>query len=203
MQVHTLPEPEAAYEDTLRRLMDPKKRSDGPTEADLDAGFEGGDAPGPLDQEPGRRPGVAILLSWKEPWKFLNLLRRWLQLLARTLPPSNTPFEDPVEVLKEYKVSLTVVVQHVEAQESLEREGFKEEAFDYISQCLRTAILPLSAALVYTPSSPPPQQSGAPLSDIQKVLFTSLDLDLAPLSPAPPKGTTTTKREDLAPKHNV
>ncbi|KAI6855639.1 hypothetical protein KC338_g8784 [Hortaea werneckii] len=203
LQVHTLPEPEAAYEDTLRRLMDPKKRSDSQPEADLDAGFEGGDAQGRPDQEKESRPGVAILLSWKEPWKFLNLLRRWLQLLARTLLPSNTPFEDPVEVLKEYKIPLTVVVQHVEAQEGLEREGFKEEAFDYISQCLRTAILPLSAALVYIPSSPPPQQSGAPLSDVQKVLFTSLDLDLAPLSPAPPKGTTTTKREDLAPKHNV
>lgn len=200
LEVHTLPEPEGGYEGTLRRLMDVGRKREGRGEVDDDAGFAGGDEE---EREGERRPAVALLLSWKEPWRFLSLLRRWLQLLARALLPANTPHEDPVEVLKEHQISLTIVVQHVEAQESLEREGYKEESFDYISQCLRTAVLPLSAALVYTSSSPPPQQPGASLSDVQKVLFTSLTLDLTPLSPAPAKGTTATKREDLTPKHNV
>ncbi|KAK3676813.1 hypothetical protein LTR78_003017 [Recurvomyces mirabilis] len=127
----------------------------------------------------------------------------WLQLLARSLLPPETADEDPMEVVKEHKLALTIVVQHVEAQESLERDGYREESFDYISQCLRTAVLPLSAALVYTSSSTPPQQPASTLSDVQKVIFTGMALDLAPLSPAPSKTTTTANRDDLAPKHNV
>ena len=201
LELHTLPEPEMAYEQTSRRLLGPdeKKENANANETDGDEAFAGGDVP----KEERRRPAVAVLLSWKEPWRFLSLLRRWLQLLARSLLPADTAFEDPIAVLKEYKLSLTVIVQHVEAQEGLEREGYREESFDYISQCLRTCILPLSAALVYTTSSPPPQQPGSALSEVQKVLFSSLCLDLGPLSPAPAKSTTTAKRDDLVPKHNV
>lgn len=199
VEVHTLPEPEGAFELTLRRLLDAGKKGKEGSGVDADEGF----ASGATQKEESRRPAVALLLSWKEPWRFLSLLRRWLQLLARALLADGSPDEDPFEVLKEYKLSVTVVVQHVEAQEGLEREGYREESFDYISQCLRTCLLPLSAALVYTSSNPPPQQPGSALSEPQKVLYTSLQLDLGPLSPAPAKGTTSTKRDDLAPKHNV
>ncbi|KAK5696111.1 hypothetical protein LTR97_008531 [Elasticomyces elasticus] len=194
LDVHTVPEAEEGYERTLRRLLGEKKGKDEGMDGDVDEGFAGGDVKG-------RRPAVAILLSWKEPWKFLALLRRWLQLLASALLPADAAPEDPLEVLKEHKIALTVVVQHVEAQEALEREDYREETFDYISQCLRTCILPLSAALVYTSASLPPQQPGSPLSEIQKVLYASLSLDLTPLSPATAKGTTTTNRAELAPKH--
>ncbi|KAK4950704.1 hypothetical protein LTR10_010697 [Elasticomyces elasticus] len=198
LDVHTVPEAEEGYERTLRRLLGEKKGKDEGMEGDVDEGFVGGD----VKVEEGRRPAVALLLSWKEPWKFLSLLKRWLQLLASALLPADAAPEDPLEVLKEHKIALTVVVQHVEAQEALEREDYREETFDYISQCLRTCILPLSAALIYTSASPPPQQPGSPLSEIQKVLYASLSLDLVPLSPAPAKSaTTTTKREDLTPKH--
>ena len=192
LNVHTLPDAEAEYEGVLRRVI-------GATTAE-----EGvGDEPAEGEGVGGRRPGVALLLTWKEPWNFLGLLRKWLQLLARSLLPPDAPPEDPVHVLKERGVALTVVVQHVEAQEGLEREGYREEVFDYIAQCLRTTLLPLAAALVYTSSNPIPQQPGSPLSDVQKVLYTSLELDLGPLSPAPAKRPPTAKRDDLAPKHNV
>ncbi|KAK4544727.1 hypothetical protein LTR36_003976 [Oleoguttula mirabilis] len=199
VEVHTLPGTEGAYERTLRRLVAGKKQERGEVEVEAEDDFGKDDA----QKEEARRPAVALLLSWKEPWRFLDLLRRWLQLLARALLPAGSSPESPVEVLKEHKLDLTIVVQHVEAQEALEREGYQEESFDYISQCLRTCILLLSAALVYTTSSPPPQQPGSALSEVQKVLFTRLALDLGPLSPAPPKGTTAMRREDLAPKHNV
>ncbi|KAK3647764.1 hypothetical protein LTR22_013601 [Elasticomyces elasticus] len=197
LEIHTVPEAEEGYERTLRRLLEIRKGKDEGTEGEADEGFAGGD----VKVEEGRRPAVALLLSWKEPWKFLALLRRWLQLLASALLPADAAPEDPLEVLKEHKIALTVVVQHVEAQESLEREDYREETFDYISQCLRTCLLPLSAALIYTSASLPPQQPGAPLSEIQKVLYASLSLDLAPLSPAPAKGTTPANRSDLDPKH--
>ncbi|KAK4561532.1 hypothetical protein LTR86_004850 [Recurvomyces mirabilis] len=196
VEVHTLPEPEGVYEGTLRRLLAVKSEGRGDGVED-DVGGEVGSR----EVRP-PRPEVCLLLSWKEPWVFLSLTRQWLQLLARSLLPPETADEDPMEVLKEHKLALTIVVQHVEAQESLERDGYREEGFDYISQCLRTAILPLSAALLYTSSSTPPQQPASALSDVQKVIFTGIALDLAPLSPAPSKGTTT-KRDDLAPKHNV
>ncbi|KAK3072585.1 hypothetical protein LTR53_006539 [Teratosphaeriaceae sp. CCFEE 6253] len=198
LEVHTLPEPEVDYERTLRRLLMPKVEKDQRNQGDGDD-FASGDAA----SGEGRRPAVALLLSWKEPWRFLTLLRRWLQLLARALLPLDARFEDPLEVLKEHKLAVTVCVQHVEAQEGLERESYSEESFDYISQCIRTCILPLSAGLVYTSSTPPPQQPGSPLSDVQKVMYISLGLDLAPLSPSPPKSSTTVRRDDLGPKHNV
>ncbi|KAK5719437.1 hypothetical protein LTR15_007961 [Elasticomyces elasticus] len=197
LDIHTVPEAEEGYERTLRRLLEVRKGKDEGTEGDVDEGFAGGD----VKVEEGRRPAVALLLSWKEPWKFLALLRRWLQLLASSLLPADAAPEDPLDVLKEHKIALTVVVQHVEAQEALEREDYREETFDYISQCLRTCILPLSAALVYTSASPPPQQPGSSLSEIQKVVYTSLSLDLGPLSPAPAKGTIPANRAELAPKH--
>ncbi|TKA67860.1 hypothetical protein B0A55_08411 [Friedmanniomyces simplex] len=198
LEVHTLPEPEVEYERTLRRLLEVKEKKEGDGE-DVDDGFAGGTE----KTEEGRRPAVCLLLSWKEPWRFLSLLRRWLQLLAQSLPPPGARAEDPLEVLKEHRLALTVVVQHVEAQEGLERENYREETFDYISQCIRTCVLPLSAALVYTSSSSPPQQPGAALSETQKVVYSSVGLGLSPLSPAPPKGSTPARREDLAPKHNV
>ncbi|KAK5682207.1 hypothetical protein LTS10_005333 [Elasticomyces elasticus] len=199
LDVHTVPEAEEGYERTLRRLLEMKKGKDEGGMEDADEGFAGGDDV--KLEEGGRRPAVALLLSWKEPWKFLALLKRWLQLLASALLPADAAPEDSLEVLKEHKIALTVVVQHVEAQEALEREDYREETFDYISQCLRTCLLPLSAALIYTSASPPPQQPGSPLSEIQKVLYTSLALDLTPLSPAPAKGTTPANRAELAPKH--
>ncbi|KAF2770692.1 hypothetical protein EJ03DRAFT_326320 [Teratosphaeria nubilosa] len=201
VELHTLPEPEPVYEQTLRRVLDPRKGKDQDAEVDPDEGFAAAAEPTPGEEVP--RPAVAILLSWNEPWRFLSLLRRWLQLLARSLLPPDSPHENPNDVLKEHKISLNIVVQHVEAQEALEREGYREESFDYISQCLRTCVLPIAASLVYVSSNPPPQQSGSPLSEVQKVLFTSLGLDLGSLSPAPAKGTAPTKREDLLPKHNV
>lgn len=197
VEVHTLPEAEEGYEGVLRRLLNGEK--DGKRENDVDDD----DATGPTQHEEARRPAITLLLSWKEPWRFLALLRRWLHLLAHALLPPDSRPEDPLDILKAHSLALTVVVQHVEAQEGLEREGYKEDAFDYISQCLRTCLLPLSAALVYTSTSPPPQQPGSPLSEVQKVLFTSLQLDLATLSPAPAKGSLPTKIEDLAARHNV
>ncbi|KAK5113039.1 hypothetical protein LTR85_011061 [Meristemomyces frigidus] len=198
VEVHTLPEPDEAYEQTLRRLLEVKQKSGGAEDVEVDV------ASGDAQEKEARRPAVALLLSWKEPWRFLNLLRRWLKLLAQALlPPDDASRGDVVGVIKERKLSLTIVVQHVEAQEGLEREGYREESFDYISQCLRTCILPLSAGLVYTSSSLPPQQPGSALSEVQKMLFTSLSLELGPLSPAPSKGTTAARRGDLTPKHNV
>ncbi|KAK5136673.1 hypothetical protein LTR08_002326 [Meristemomyces frigidus] len=197
VEVHTLPEPDGAYEQIVRRLLEVKPQED--SGADLEDEMDSEEA----EKEDRKPPAVALLLSWKEPWRFLGLLRQWLQLLAQALLPAGSSPEDPVEVLKEHKLSLTIIVQHVEAQEVLEREGYKEESFDYISQCLRTCLLPLSAALAYTSSNPPPQQPGSVLSEVQKVLFTSLGLDLGSLSPTPVKTTTPTKKEPLVPKHNV
>ena len=191
VEVHTVPEAEVGYEETLRGLLRVRKtgRDDGEVEVPEGEGEDEGE---------GRRPAVCILLSWKEPWLFLSQLRRWLHLLSRSLLPSTAPKdENPLEVIKEHALSLTVVLQHVEAQESLERENFTEETFDYISQTLRTCLLPLSAGLVYTASASPPQQPGAPLSEIQKVLYTSLGLDVSALQA---KGG---KKEEVQPRHNV
>lgn len=200
VECHCFPgEGVGGFEGTLRRLMVGK----GGAEVDEDSEKD-------VKKEYQRRPSVALLLSWKEPWLFLEQLRKWLQLLARSMVPAEQVrrVEDPVDMLKEAGLHLTVVVQHVEVQEGLERENYKEETFDYISQHLRTCILPLSAGLVYTSSSSPPQQPGAPLNEVQKVLFSSLDLDLGVLSPknAGRPGSSagsTLKRDELAPRHNV
>lgn len=161
-------------------------------------------------QETAKRLAVTVLLSWREPWKFLSKLRAWLQLLARSLSTPAHTTEDPVDVIKEHGIPVTFVVQHVEAQEMLEREGWSEETFDYVSQVLRTAILPLHplSALLFTPSNALPQQSGAPLTEAQKVLYTALDFDLAALSPRVSTSNTGSggvpaKKEDLTPRHNV
>nr|POF06973.1 hypothetical protein CFP56_31597 [Quercus suber] len=195
LELHTIPEPEKGYEQTLRKLLEPQGGRDEDDDMLEDGGFDDG-------EKEYFRPAVAILLSWKEPWRFLELLRRWLQLLARALAPSERPVVDPVDVLRGYELPITLVVQHVEAQEGLEREGYREESFDYISQCLRTCVLPLQSGLVYTSSNPPPQQPGSPLTEIQKLIYSALRFDIAALSPAPPKTGTPTKREDLAPQHN-
>jgi dynein light intermediate chain 1 len=200
---------EVGYEETLRRVLVPRKVVE-------DAGKGGEEAEDTMlegvngEEAEGRRPSIAILMSWQRPWEFLDTLRKWFALLSRALLPVEAPKdENPLEVLKEYGISLSVVLQHVEAQEDLERENYKDDTFDYISQCLRTCLLPLSAGLVYTPSAPPPTQPGAPLNEVQKVIYASLGLDIAALQPrtgARPgssSGTQQKAREELQPKHNV
>ncbi|KAK3696053.1 hypothetical protein LTR37_018134 [Vermiconidia calcicola] len=194
------------YEETLRRLMRRKNRSG--RDNTLDDDFNGGEDEG----GDGKRPSICILLSWHAPWTFLGTLKRWFALIARALLPPEAPkHENAVEVLREHGINLTVVLQHVEAQEDLERENYKDDDFDYISQVLRTCLLPLSAGLVYTPTSPQPQQPGSPLNDVQKVLYTSLGLDIGALQPRTGRpgssgtgGQAVTKKEDLImPKYNV
>ena len=187
--VHTIPDAEAGYEQILRRLLKPKKDEqhleDGAVVEEVEE--DGG----------GRRPAVCILMSWKEPWLFLDRLRRWLALLSRSLLPSNiAKDESPLDVIKEHQLNITLVLQHTDYQESLLRESYTEESFDYISQCLRTCLLPLSAALVYVPSTLPPQQPGGPLSEVQKVVYASLGLDVSSLQ-------AKSSKPDLTPKHNV
>lgn len=199
VEVHTVPEPEEGYGKVLRGLLVPKqKQGEAEEQVDVDGAVDGqGEGDG------SRRPALCLLLSWKEPWKFLRLLRAWLQLLASSLQDPSDAFEDPLDLLKEHRIPLTVVVQHTEAQIALERDNWKEERFDYVSQLIRTAILPLSGALLYMSSTAPPQQPGSTLTEAQKVVYSSLGLDLSPLSPPPAKGATPAKREDLEPRHNV
>lgn len=205
LEVHTLPQPTSEYAGTLRGLLvRRKKKKDQQTEGQQ----KDAEAEEPVDEDEGaterRRPGVCVLLSWKEPWNFLDQLRRWLQLLAQALLQPGVAATDPLDVLKEAQVPLTVVVQHTETQEDLFREGYKEEDFDFISQCLRTALLPLHplSALVYTPSAAPPQQPGSTLSEPQKVVFNSLGLDLAALSPKRSRSSSGAERKDeLIVKH--
>ncbi|KAF7193806.1 hypothetical protein HII31_04875 [Pseudocercospora fuligena] len=198
VQIHTLPDAKEEYVGTLRRLLkkEQKQKEEGEIgDVELD---------GEKDPVEERKPAVCILLSWKQPWQFLQQLRRWLQLLAQALLQPGVPATDPLDVLKESQLGITVVVQHTEAQEDLFREGYKEEDFDYISQCLRTAILPLHpfSALIYTTSTAPPQQAAGPLSEQQKVVFNSLGLDLTTLSPRRARSSSgAEKREELTPKH--
>lgn len=199
LEVHTVGEAEAAYDPVLRRLLAPKAE-----EADGEGREENDDMLEHAEKE-GRRPAVAVLLSWKEPWLFLERLRAWLQLLARAVEPNARPEEDITEILKESKLKINFVVQHVEAQQELEREGWQEETFDYVSQMLRTAILPLHpfSSLIFTSSAAPPQQPGLALSESQKTVYQSLELDLATLSPKASAGGAPAKPEELQPKHNV
>ncbi|KAI5362125.1 Putative dynein 1 light intermediate chain [Septoria linicola] len=204
LEVHTLPDATEEYAATLRGLLQRKKRQQ---QQQLDGEAAGGEVD---DNDEGsdvveqRRPAVCVLLSWKQPWKFLDQLKKWLQLLAQALLQPGVPATDPLDVLKEAQLSITIVVQHTETQEELFREGYKEEDFDYISQCLRTVILPLHplSALVYTTSTAPPQQPGSVLSEPQKVIFNSARLDLAALSPKRSRSSSgTERREELAVKH--
>lgn len=201
VEVHTLPDAEAEYVGTLRGLLKRKEAAGEEVDGDGLLEKEGdGEAEGEREQ---RRPGVCVLLSWKKPWEFLDQIKRWVQLLARALLQEGVPATDPMDVVKDAGIALTIVVQHTETQEDLFREAYKEEDFDWISQCLRTAIMPLHplSALVYTSSAAPPQQPGSPLTEPQKVVFHSLALDLATLSPKLPRpADSTSKKEDLAPK---
>ncbi|GAB7359618.1 hypothetical protein MBLNU230_g6801t1 [Neophaeotheca triangularis] len=199
VEVHTVPEAEEGYRRVLNGLLVPEeKESEGEEHEDADGTVKGeGDGRGK------GRPAVCLLLSWKEPWKFMRHLRAWLQLLASSLREEGHFHEDPLDVLKEHRIPLTVVIQHTEAQIALERDSWREEKFDYVSQLIRTAILPLSAALLYMPSTAPPQQPGSALTESQKVVYSSLGLDLGPLSPPPASGAASAKREDLEPRHNV
>lgn len=201
LEAHTIAEPEAAYEPVLRRLLAPRTE-----EAIEEQGDDEQEMLGLEESTPeGRRPAVAILLSWKEPWTFLSKLRAWLQLLAKAVEPNARPEEDLMEVLKESKLGINVVVQHVEAQQDLERDGWQEETFDFVAQVLRTSILPLHplTALLFTSSSTPPQQPGSALTESQKTVYQSLDLDLASIGPTATVGGAPAKAEDLLPKHNV
>lgn len=201
LEAHTIAEPEAAYEPVLRRLLAPKVEEAVEEQDDDEQDMLGGEPPKPE----GRRPGVAVLLSWKEPWTFLSKLRAWLQLLAKAVEPDARPEEDIMEILKESKVGITVVVQHVEAQQDLERDGWQEETFDFVAQTLRTSLLPLHplTALLFTSSTTPPQQPGTALSEAQKTVYQSLDFDLASIGPKATPGGAPAKAEDLLPKHNV
>lgn len=202
LEVHTLPDAEAGYVGTLRGLLRRKEAAGEEVDGD---GLLGGAGEGDGDVEvEQRRPGVCVLLSWKKPWDFLEQIKKWIQLLATALLPDGVAVTDPMDVVRDAHVAVTVVVQHTETQEDLFRESYKEEDFDWISQCLRTAILPLHplSALIYTSSAAPPQHPGNPLTEPQKVIFSSLALDLAALSPKLPRSAdaTTTKKEELAPK---
>ena len=143
---------------------------------------------------------------------------------SRSSPPSgHSPHQsptDPIAIIKAAELNMTVVLQNVEAQAELEREWRlsdsrvnSEERFDYVSQCLRTALLPLHprAALVYTSSTAAGGLNSAGLvnsagsgglSEVQKVVLGSLGLDLAALS-----GELASRSGDgstgVLPKHNV
>lgn len=199
IEVHTLPDADAEYVGTLRGLLRRKEASG--EEVDGDGLLENEEGGSGVEQ---RRPGVCVLLSWKKPWEFLDQIKRWTQLLAKALLKDGALATDPMEVIKDARVALTVVIQHTEAQEDLFRESYKEEDFDWISQCLRTVIMPIHplSSLIYMTSAALPQQPGNPLTEAQKVLFSSLGLDLAALSPKLPRpaDATTTKKEELAPK---
>lgn len=201
LEAHTIAEPEAAYEPVLRRLLAPKVE-----EASEEQDEDGQEMLGEQGNvQEGRRPGVAILLSWREPWTFLSKLRAWLQLLAKAVEPNARPEEDILDLLKESKLSINLVVQHVEAQQDLERDGWQEETFDFVAQVLRTSLLPLHplTALIFTSSSTPSQQPGSALTEAQKTVYHSLDLDIATLGSKAAAGGATAKAEDLLPKHNV
>lgn len=197
VEVHTVPEAREEYVGTLRRLLVKRKGDD-------EDAMNGDMIDGEQEKEDEKKsPGICIMLSWKEPWKFLDQLRRWMQLLAKALLQPGTPATDPMDVIKDAQLAVTVIVQHTESQEDLLRDMYKEEDFDYISQCLRTALLPLHplSALVYTTSSTPPQQPGSPLSETQKVIYSSLGLDLSTLSPKQPRSGDSAKKEEFGPKH--
>lgn len=198
IEVHTLPGAEPEYTGTLRRLLQRKEAAGEEVDGD---GLLENEGEAEVEQ---RRPGVCILLSWKKPWKFLDQIKHWIQLLAKALLQDGALATDPMDVIKDAQIALTIVVQHTETQEALFRESYKEEDFDWISQCLRTAIMPLHplSAMIYTSSAAPPQQPGNPLTEPQKVIFHALGLDLAALSPKLPRpaDSTSSKKEDLAPK---
>lgn len=201
LEAHTVAEPEAAYEPVLRRLLTPRAEETNEDQDQDDQDMLGADAV----KEAGRRPAVAILLSWREPWTFLSKLREWLQLLAKAVEPNARPEEDIMELLKESKLAISLVVQHVEAQQDLERDGWQEETFDFVAQVLRTSLLSLHplTSLLFTSSSTPPQQPGSNLTEAQKTIYQSLDLDLATLGPKATAGGAPAKAEDLLPRHNV
>ena len=201
LEAHTVAEPEAAYEPVLRRLLAPRAEEASEDQDEDEQDMLGAE----IVREEGRRPAVAILLSWREPWTFLSKLREWLQLLAKAVEPNARPEEDIMELLKESKLAISLVIQHVEVQQDLERDGWQEETFDFVAQALRTSLLPLHplTSLLFTSSSTPLQQPGSNLTEAQKTVYQSLDLDLATLGPKATAGGAPAKPEDLLPRHNV
>ncbi|KAK4624307.1 hypothetical protein CLAFUW4_05849 [Fulvia fulva] len=193
IELHTIPEAKDEYVATLRGLLQKPREAPNDHVEDQEAGSH---VP--------QKPSVCLLLSWREPWKFLEQLRRWIQVLAKALLPEGQKATDPMDVVKDADIFISVVVQHTEAQEDLLKEGYKEDDFDYISQCLRSAILPLHplSALVYTNTNTPPQQPGSALSEPQKVLCTSLNLDLVALSPKQQRSGDTPQKQELGPRHD-
>ena len=205
VECHCFPgEPERGFEAMLRRILQTERVRQGNGTAEEDSIGVEEDATG---EEGGDLPSIAILLSWHQPWTFLSTLQTWFSLLARALLTEQArKDENPLEVIKEHALNLTVVLQHVEAQEHLEREGYKDDTFDYISQSLRTCLLPLSAGLIYTPTNPAPTQPGGPLTEAQKLIYTSLGLDVGTLQTRRPGSAGTgaqAKKEELVPRHNV
>lgn len=205
--IHTIPSPDKQFVPLMRRLLanEQTEKKEDPSDDLLESEREAATAEEEAAAQ--NRIAVCILLSWKQPWKFMGQLRDWLQLFAQALLPPEGRATDPMDILKDSQLPLTIVVQHTEAQEDLFREGYKEEDFDYISQCLRTAVLPLHphSALVYMSATTPPQQPATPLTEQQKVIFSSLGLNLAALSPKPARSangeSTTVKKEEFGPKH--
>lgn len=205
VECHCFPgEPEKGFEAMLRRILQTKRvRHDhGEGEQEQNEMVEE-----TAEEASGDLPSVVILLSWHQPWTFLATLRTWFTLIARALLSEQArKDENPLGIIKEHNLNITVVLQHVEAQEELEREGYKDDTFDYISQTIRTCILPLSAGLLYTPTNPAPTQPGGPLTEAQKLVYTSLGLDVATLQARRPGSAgagAQAKKEDLAPRHNV
>ncbi|KAK6437345.1 hypothetical protein LTR95_006453, partial [Oleoguttula sp. CCFEE 5521] len=201
VECHTFPQAEVGFEGVLRRVLAGGSKVREEVDEEDGRGLEQRQG----EAGTGRRPAVTILLSWKEPWLFLDQLRAWLQLLARALATADQADEDTMTVLTESKMSINVVVQHVEAQQVLERERWTEETFDYVAQVLRTAMLPLhpASSLLYVSSSPPAHQAGPALSQTQRAVFQALDLDLATLSPKLSGSGATAKVEELQARHNV
>ena len=205
VECHCFPgDPESGFEAMLRRILQTKRvRQWSGTAEESSNGFD----EDTVGEEGGDLPNVAVLLSWHLPWTFLSTLQTWFSLLARALLTEQArKDENPLEVIKEHALNITVVLQHVEAQEELEREGYKDDTFDHISQSLRTCLLPLSAGLIYTPTNPAPTQPGGPLTEAQKLIYTSLGLDVGTLQTRRPGSAGTgaqAKKEELAPRHNV
>ncbi|QIW99902.1 hypothetical protein AMS68_005420 [Peltaster fructicola] len=203
LQCHCIPAPEVTYEKVLRRiLLRPEKTSEEEEEEDQDQDTPSRDAFKD-------RLSISILLSWNEPWKFLQQIRAWLQLLGRAInSDQELTYDDQVQLLLDHGVPITVVVQHVEAQQELEREGWTEETFDHVCQVLRTVLLPLHplTALIYAPSISSSHSTSSALTEIQKVIFSSLNLDMFALTPRPTSSggaSQASKKEELLPRHNV
>ncbi|RPB05217.1 hypothetical protein L873DRAFT_1825387 [Choiromyces venosus 120613-1] len=130
---------------------------------------------------------VVVLLDWSKPWDWMRSIKTWVRLLRgiftsldddcrRTLDEVTHAWETrrstytdagggevtiplgPGEFDEPLGLPLCVVCYNADKIEMLERErGWKEEAFDFVLQFLRTVLLKHGASLIYTtPSVPSP-----------------------------------------------